>query len=483
MAVRRIVAAVLIGIALRFVLGVHPVAWLAWLAPLPLLMLAYRSSAREARWLTALAVMIGVSANFHYFHLMMPLPVAILILCLQTLLWMFVVGASRRAVLRYQAWWTAFVYPVLWVTFDTLAAHLLPDGNWGSLAYSQAEFLPLLQVTSLFGVGGLLFLLALVPSALALTFSFGRKISHAWRACAVTAVLLAAALGYGALRLGAPVGGTPVTFGLVAIDDPIGLKDTPAHIAGIWLSYDQHIASLAAQGAEVIVLPEKIGQIDPARAREWQQHLSALAAQHHVWIEAGIGLDDNGRRTNLEWLFTPQGEQVASYQKHHMAPPERDNIPGHDYDLRRIGGYDYGLAICKDMHFAALGRAYGERRASAMLIPAWDFGMDRWLASRTTLTRGVENGYSVVRSSREGMLTVSDAYGRVLAERESCNLPGSELLVRTRIAAPLPTLYTRIGDLFGWLCAAASVLLLASGRRTGEHGRIDVEDNRSGGGI
>ena len=110
MIARRVYAAVLIGILLRFVLGVHPVGWLAWFAPMPLLVLAFRSPAWEASWLTGLPALIGLSANFHYYHLMMPLPVAMLVVGLQALLWMGVVGATRRVVLRYRAWWTVFAY-------------------------------------------------------------------------------------------------------------------------------------------------------------------------------------------------------------------------------------------------------------------------------------------------------------------------------------------------------------------------------------
>ena len=65
-----------------------------------------------------------------------------------------------------------------------------------------------------------------------------------------------------------------------------------------------------------------------------------------------------------------------------------------------IDGIAYGIAICKDMHFAVLGRAYGQGRAAVMLVPAWDFQVDRWMGARMTMTRGVENGYSVVRVTR-----------------------------------------------------------------------------------
>jgi apolipoprotein N-acyltransferase len=267
MIARRICAAVIAGILLYFVMGVHPVAWLAWFAPLPLLVLALRSTAREARWTTALAALIGGSVNFHYYRLVMPLPVVFLIMAAQVWLWMFITVATRRIVLRYQAWWTVFAFPLFWAAEDTLRAHLLPDGNWGSLAYSQADFLPVLQVTSLAGVAGLRFLVALIPSALALAFTFGFRMPHAWRAYAATGLLLVAALGYGTLRLSTPVTGQPVTFGLVAIDDAIGMQATPGYIAGIWQSYDRQVRALAAQGAEMIVLPEKIGLVSPAESQ------------------------------------------------------------------------------------------------------------------------------------------------------------------------------------------------------------------------
>jgi len=481
MLVRKVFAAILIGIVLRFAFALHPVGWLVWFAPMPLLVLAFRSSARQTAGLTALAALIGLSANFHYFRLMMPLYAAAWAMAGQTLLWVFIVGATRRVVLRYQSWWTVFAYPVLWAAVDTLAAHLLPDGNWGSLAYSQGDYLPVLQITSLFGVAGLVFLLALVPSALSLAVAFGNRMPHAWRAYAAAALLLAASLGYGVARLKTPVVGHETVFGLVSIDDAIGPKSTPAYVASIWHAYDEQIAKLTSQGAEVILLPEKIGMISPANANEWQQHLSELARQLHVWIVAGVGVDDGTKRVNLAWLYSPEGALSANYQKHHMAPPEREYAVGSGYDVREISGSAYGLAICKDMHFASLGRAYGERRVAAMLVPAWDFYYDRWLAARMTLTRGVENGYSVIRASREGLLTVSDPYGRVVAERDSAGLPGAAMLVRATVSAPVSTLYTRIGDLFGWLTVVAAALLMAIGRGKRQETTIGYSDNGSRG--
>lgn len=457
-------AAVAIGLALRFVLGLEPLWWLAWIAPAPLLALAFISSAASSRRLTALAALIGASVNFAYFSMLMGRPGALLAVLGQVLLWVFVVGAARRIVLRYQSWWTIFAYPVLWVAVDTLMAALLPDGNWASLAYSQADVLPLLQVTSLFGVAGLLFVLALMPSTLAVGLVFRGGLCRAHWGYAIPLALLFATIGYGQWRLQQSTHGASVTFGVAAIDDAIGPHATAEYAERIWTGYERHVASLAAQGAHVIVLPEKIAVLSPLNAEAIQSRLGQLAAKHRVWIEAGVGVDDGTRRRNLAWLFAPDGAMVADFQKHFMAPPEREFVKGDAYRVASIDGVAYGMAICKDMHFAVLGRAYGRRAAAVMLVPAWDFQVDRWMAARTTLARGVENDYAVVRASREGLLTVSDGRGRVIAERRSNRLPGASMLVTLRVGAAAETLYRHIGDALGWLCVGAGAMLLAIGR-------------------
>ncbi|OUJ67985.1 nitrilase-related carbon-nitrogen hydrolase [Hymenobacter crusticola] len=460
-------AALLAGLALWPAVGLHPLWWWAWLAPVPLLCLAYGAGTHQARGLTMLAAGIGVSVNAPYFALLMPLPAVGLTLVAQTLAWVFVVGASRRLVVRYQAWWTVLAYPVLWTGLDTLEAAVLPDGNWGSLAYAQVAFLPALQLTSVLGVAGLLFVVALVPATLALALTYGRQLRQGWRAYLLTGLVTGGTLAYGTSRLqNAPApSGPATTFGLVAIDEGISARTPAVTRATIEQQYARHVAALAAQGAQVIVLPEKIASLPPAQALALQRQLSHLAARQHVWLASGVVEETAPAGRNLLWLFAPTGARVATYQKHYLAPPERGLAVGQAYQVRQVAGATTGLAICKDMHFAALGRAYGQRQVAAMLVPAWDFGADRYLAAGMTAVRGVENGYLVVRASRDGLLTVSDAYGRCLGEQVSAPLPGRTLLVRARVGPPLATAYTHLGNGLGWLCVAGGVGLLLLGRR------------------
>ncbi|QYG09343.1 carbon-nitrogen hydrolase family protein [Janthinobacterium sp. PAMC25594] len=458
----QIAAALAAGLPLYWVLGPQPLGPLAWCAPLPVLWLALRSSRRDAAWMTFLAALLGLSSNFSYFRLLMPLPAVLAVIVVKALLWLLVVLATRRLVLRYRSGWMVLAYPVLWVAIDTLMAAFLLDGNWGSLAYSQTDNLAVLQVAALAGVPGLLFLLCLLPSALALLLAGGRAYAPA---AGAAVLLLAVAFAAGAWRVhDAPAAGGPLA-GLVAIDDFIGPATPPARAQAIWDQYARHVARLAGQGARLVLLPEKIAVLAPAQADAVRQRFQALARGTGAWITLGIGVQDAASRRNLAWLFSPDGAAPVSYQKHHLAPPEREFLAGSAYAVQPVAGQAMGLAICKDMHFAPLGQEYGAAGAQAMLVPAWDFQLDAWMGARMTVVRGVENGYAVLRAAREGMLTVSDAYGRVLAERASSAMPGSTLLAPLPAALPVATWAGWLGPLFGWLCVALGVILLCVGHR------------------
>src|SRR5206468_8848188 len=74
----------------------------------------------------------------------------------------------------------------------------------------------------------------------------------------------------------------------------------------------------------------------------------------------------------------------------------------------------WGLQICKDMDFPELSREYALQGANLLLVPAWDFNLDRWLHARMAVLRAVENGFALARSARNGLLTLSDNRGRIV---------------------------------------------------------------------
>jgi apolipoprotein N-acyltransferase len=82
-----------------------------------------------------------------------------------------------------------------------------------------------------------------------------------------------------------------------------------------------------------------------------------------------------------------------------------------------------------------------------------------------------------VRSSRQGLLSISDAYGRVLAVDRSAKLPGTALVATVDLSAPMATVYTRIGDSLGWASVLAAILLTVTSHLRMRRARIIAELN------
>lgn len=457
------------GWLLGQVVGLHPVWWLAWIAPAFLLRLGVCAPRGWRFLLVFLAALIATATLFPALRRVMPPLPAMFVVVLLALPWTLVIGETVQLRRRFAgAAWTALALPVTAVAVDTLMARFLPDGNWNGYAYTQADVLPVAQVASLLGVPGLLFVLMLVPATLfQLVETRGRaRDGRALAAC--TVVLVGAVVAFGALRLresAAPTG-REVTFALAAVDEAIGPEARAPYVARIREAYAAHVAAAVDAGARIVVLPEKIAVATPASSAGWNEWFAGLARQHAVWVLGSVSVTADDGTGNFAWLYAPDGTRVASYTKHHLAPPERDYRPGTDYVVQDIDGVDYALGICKDMHFASFAREYGTRGVVAALVPAWDFVVDADLARRMTAMRGIENGYAIVRASRDGLLSVNDAYGRTLALARSGALPGARLVVRIRLDRVGPTLQSRLGDAFGWLCVATALGFAVAARRS-----------------
>jgi apolipoprotein N-acyltransferase len=102
-----------------------------------------------------------------------------------------------------------------------------------------------------------------------------------------------------------------------------------------------------------------------------------------------------------------------------------------------------------------------------MLVPGWDqgLGVDAEGHGHLALMRGVEDGFTIARNAKLGLMTVSDDRGRVLAEKPTSD-DGS--LVTMIVSAPVhhdATLYQRWGDWFAWLdLAGLAALAFAAAR-------------------
>jgi apolipoprotein N-acyltransferase len=102
---------------------------------------------------------------------------------------------------------------------------------------------------------------------------------------------------------------------------------------------------------------------------------------------------------------------------------------------------------------------YGRARVGLLLVPGWDFNIDRGWHGHIAIMRGVESGFSIAHAAKNGYLTVSDNRGRILGQTRSDSAPFATLLAEVPVAHAR-TLYLSWGDWLAWLSLVILVISL-----------------------
>ncbi len=448
--------------AATYFLGTGLEGWplLVWLAPVPILVLAPRLSAKLAFGAAFLAHLVGGLNLASYLAGLAPIPAVVAVLAIPALAFALAVLAQRFAWLRLRHGASVLVFPAAWTSYEVLISTVSPNGTFGSLAYTQTDFLPLIQLASLTGLWGITFLLSLVPTGMAAAWLWRGDRRQALPALLVPVGLVLLACGWGWLRIARAPTQHAVWVAASATDERLAAfatEDREEALAVLRI-YAGRIAELAARGAQVVVLPEKLVGLTPAYEEEARQLLSETARANRVTVVAGLNLVGREPRRNVALVLGAGGERVAEYDKVFLVPGwEAAYRPGDAPALFTVGGHTWGTAICKDLDFPAWLRRYSRGGARLLLVPAWDFVRDRRLHARMAVMRGVEGGFAVVRSAKEGLATISDPLGRVLVEETSAPGAGAQAVAEVPLGSG-STLYARLGDWFGVI---AVVVLLA----------------------
>lgn len=209
------------------------------------------------------------------------------------------------------------------------------------------------------------------------------------------------------------------------------------------------VAAAAADGAELIVLPEKWSLLaggetlaSEAESLEGEALTAARgwAAQHGVHLLAGSVTTSAGQGmpTNTSVLLAPGGEALATYSKIHMFDVEVGGVEYRESDheqagdriaLAEVGDFTVGLSVCYDLRFPELYRALLDEGANLFTVPSAftsTTGKDHW---ETLLrARAIENEAFVLAANQVGKADpvydswghsmIIGPWGEVLAELE-----------------------------------------------------------------
>ena len=142
--------------------------YLLWIAPVPILIISYYSSWKTTAIVAFIAYLIGRLSWVPYLLTVVPIALTMIFTLLLPLIFTVVILLTRFVFRSGSKWLSVFAFPVFFCLFEWIGFLVSRDGTIASLAYSQANFLPLIQIASVAGILGISFWVCFFSSSLAL---------------------------------------------------------------------------------------------------------------------------------------------------------------------------------------------------------------------------------------------------------------------------------------------------------------------------
>jgi apolipoprotein N-acyltransferase len=484
------------GVALALAYPNFNLPVLAWVAPALLILAVLGTTLRQAvllGWLQGavfyfLTVPWIYTVMRQYGPLSVPAAAGVLIL-------MVLICAAFHAGFALATAWigrtgaarACLAAPFLWVSAEFLFLHFPNIGfPWNLLGYPAARNLAFVQLTTVTGIFGLSFVVAVYNALLAwvvLMPSVRRKRAlTAW--LGVTAVLLL--VGWVGPRL-VPQSRPDHVAHLVQTNFPQSLSYPSDWLEAHAPELDQleQISVTAAQKQPGLVVWPEVPA--PFSLQDGRFFLRARRIAQHAGRGFLLGVVDwkqlaNGGigAYNSAALLGPNGTLDFLYDKIHLVPfgeyvPWRkwlffagkltadigDFQHGTEYRVGHLPGDSFSVFICYEAIFPNLVRHFTEEGAGLLINISNDgwFGGSAAPAQHLAMARvrAVENRRWLLRDTNNGITASVDPYGRIITR-----LPSD---IRGELDAPYgfrtdTTIYVRWGDWLAWLCVAASLVLL-----------------------
>lgn len=480
--------------------------WLAWFAMVPLLASIHDKEAGSA-------FRIGFSTGLiHYLTLLywlvytmevyggLPAYLAVPTLFLLAAYLSLWIGLFSSLVSKFSKKNRHFLFavPVFWVSVEYIRGFLFTGFPWGLLGYSQAKILRIIQISDIFGVYGVSFLLVLSNAAIFLLYRalFWKRQSDSriMMSPAVISVILSiglilAAWFYGMWRIDSLDSrmtekfGKRVTVVQGNIDQAIKWDPT-FQVATVQKYIRLSLSAIQKSNPNLIVWPETATPFYFVYNKQLSKIIFAMAKETGKdFLIGSPSFRKNHEGTkyyNSSYLVNSEGEVTGKYDKVHLVPfgeyvPLKNILFFVGKMVEQVGdfkagekgntlawdGEQLGIQICFEIIFPSLSRAMVKNDATVLI----NITNDAWFGTTwgpyqhfsMAVFRAVENRRFLVRSANTGISGFVDPVGRVI---------NSTALLEDAVASEelfflrKKSIYTQFGDFFAHLCAAISAIIL-----------------------
>ena len=383
---------------------------------------------------------------------------------------------------RLKGFVSTLVFPLAMVTMQYIMTIVSPYGSFGSLAYTQYGNLPLLQILSVTGLSGITFLLAWFASTVNWAWEQQFEWKKVWRGVVTYAGILAVLLLAGGASLISPPSSDTIRMAAIPATEIFETSQdvwdsaqrflegeiTETELESIRAEFNANIDDLlersereARAGARIIFWSEGAGYVLKEDEAALIERGGTIASQEGIYLGMALATLTSGQSLveNKIVCIEPSGEIAWEYFKARPVPGEP--VVRGDGEILTLDT-PYGkiaAVICFDMDFPNLIRQAGEAGVDVIFNPANEREEVASLRMRMAIFRAIENGFSLIRPTSHGFSVATDYQGRVLAITDYFTSE-DPVMIAYGPTKGVTTIYSRIGDLFAWLCMVGFVTVI-----------------------
>lgn len=433
----------------------YSVDFIAWFSSVPFLLYLYQTKGMKSRLLLVFALFVAWTLTTAKI-ITAPIPFV--------LVFLFSLPITLIHLPAYLIWdkfknhqYALFLFPVVFTIMEWIQYTFMPFASWGVGANTQSHNIVLLQSLSLFGMAGLSFVIYWVN--ISITEIIKTKRVHIIT-LQLPLILLLILVIYGSLRLDIEKTGTTKTIAVAAVGTDSEISGFPFPDSNSTNAFKtvliNRTTSAAHQGAKLIAWNEAAIFIDKKDEKSWQDSLTLLAKDLSVSLIASYVVPLSVDPLKLENKFisiNSTGEITHQYLKHQPVPGEPSIKGKEPFKLMSDNGINIGAAICYDFDYPYIAKAFGKLNAHIVAIPSSDWrGIDP-LHTKMAAFRAIEQGYSLLRSTRFGLSAAINPLGEMTAQQSSFDIH-DKIMMAELPTKRIKTLYSLIGDSLVFGCFA-----------------------------
>lgn len=377
----------------------------------------------------------------------------------------------------------AFYVTILWISLDLVRAKFLGGFPWGFLSYSLSEMRRFIQIADLAGSYSVTGIIVLFNVIIYLMIKNIKNLRRNFAYLIILLSLLFLPLLYGKIKLSKlKPAKRLVKIALVQPNIASHIKWDRNYLNSNWEKYKLLSQIAKLKGAKFLIYPETILPILWGYDFKFETKVRNFLEQLNIAILVGIPYQDNGKIYNASFLYLPEEGIVDIYYKTHLVPfgeylPLREVLSllkkfypaignyqkGKEIKLFKIKiadkEYKFSVLICYENIFDHLWRKAVIKGAEFVVNQSdeswFQNSPEIYLHNKIAIFRAIENRRTVLRATNNGLSSIIDYSGRIIAKIEP--FKAEVLLTALPIYAHI-SFYTLWGWIFPYLCLILSIV-------------------------